>query len=176
MTEQNPVAYPVELVAPDIEPYREGNTGIDYLTTFDSGDAGPHVIINAVTHGNEICGAIAVDTLMKAGIRPHTGKLSFVFNNFGAFNRFDPASPDDSRFVDEDFKPARRHFIADRQESEVLTASVLKNPSSKVSNRLPVLDRKHRRVRNIARRLLTGVRQRDHFDRGAGPTSYVAQP
>ena len=30
--------YAVELTPPDIEPYRAGNTGIDYVTTFDSGD------------------------------------------------------------------------------------------------------------------------------------------
>ena len=26
------VTYPVELVPPDISPYRKGNTGIDYVT------------------------------------------------------------------------------------------------------------------------------------------------
>ena len=30
------LAYRVELTPPDIEPYREGNTGIDYVTTFTS--------------------------------------------------------------------------------------------------------------------------------------------
>ena len=32
--------YPVSLQAPDISPYREGNTGVEYLTTFDSGKPG----------------------------------------------------------------------------------------------------------------------------------------
>ena len=50
---------PVELSAPDISPYRDGNTGVDYVHTFDSGRPGPDVMINAVIHGNEICGAIA---------------------------------------------------------------------------------------------------------------------
>ena len=45
--------YAVELTPPDIEPYRAGNTGIDYVTTFDSGVAGPHVLVTALTHGNE---------------------------------------------------------------------------------------------------------------------------
>ncbi len=53
--------YPIELIAPDISAYRAGNTGIDYVTTFDSGNAGPHVMISAVTHGNELCGAITLD-------------------------------------------------------------------------------------------------------------------
>ena len=42
----------VELEAPDIEPYRKSNVGVDFVTTFDSGKPGPHVMMNAVTHGN----------------------------------------------------------------------------------------------------------------------------
>ena len=61
-----PNNYPVELRAPDIESYRKGNTGVEFVTTFDSGKPGPHVMINAVTHGNEICGAIALDALLIA--------------------------------------------------------------------------------------------------------------
>ena len=74
-------SYPVELTAPDIEPYRKGNTGIEFVTSFDSGVPGPHVAINAITHGNEICGAIALDALLKQGVRPVKGKLSFAFVN-----------------------------------------------------------------------------------------------
>ena len=76
MTENS---YPVELTAPDIEPYRTGNTGVEFVTTFDSGVVGPHVMINAVTHGNEICGAIALDALLKADVRPVQGKLTLGF-------------------------------------------------------------------------------------------------
>ena len=50
----------VELIAPDISAYQLGNTGVEYITTFDSGKPGPHVMINAITHGNEICGAITI--------------------------------------------------------------------------------------------------------------------
>ena len=35
--------YPVELTAPDIEPYRKGNIGIDFVTSFDSGKPGPRL-------------------------------------------------------------------------------------------------------------------------------------
>jgi predicted deacylase len=94
--------YPVEIVPPDIEPYRKGNTGIDYFTTFDSGKPGPHVLVNALTHGNEICGAIAVDRLFREGVRPAVGKLSLGFANVAAFKAFDPRNPTASRFVDED--------------------------------------------------------------------------
>ena len=95
--------YPVELSAPDIEPYRAGNTGIPYYTTFDSGAAGPHVLINALVHGNELCGAIAVDTLMRWQVRPPRGRLTLGFSNVAAYHRFDPADPNATRYVDEDF-------------------------------------------------------------------------
>jgi predicted deacylase len=95
--------YAVELSPPDIEPYRSGNTGIDYVTTFDSGVAGPHVLVTALTHGNEICGAIALDRLFRAGLRPRQGKLTLAFDNVAAYRSFDPRVPTASRFVDEDF-------------------------------------------------------------------------
>jgi predicted deacylase len=96
-------SYPVELAPPDIGAYRSGNTGVPYVTTFDSGKAGPHVMVNALTHGNELCGAIAVVTLFERGIRPVKGSLTLSFANVAAFATFDPAHPTGSRFVDEDF-------------------------------------------------------------------------
>ena len=98
-----PRSYPVELTAPDIERYRKGNTGIEFVTTFDSGKPGPHVMINAITHGNEICGAITLDQFLKAGIRPVRGQLTLGFINHMAYGNFDPSAPGDSRYVDEDF-------------------------------------------------------------------------
>ena len=82
MTDEN--NYPIELTPPDISAYAKGNTGIDYATTFDSGKAGPHVCVSALVHGNELCGAIAADWLMREGVRPQQGKLSFLFCNIGA--------------------------------------------------------------------------------------------
>jgi predicted deacylase len=93
----------IELAAPDIAPHRRSNTGTEYIHTFDSGMAGPHVLVNALTHGNEICGAITVDRLLRGGVRPIRGKLTLAFANVAAFARFDTANPYASRFVDEDF-------------------------------------------------------------------------
>ena len=93
----------VELEAPDLRKYRDGGTGVDYVHTWDSGEPGRHVMITALTHGNEICGAIALDYLFGLNLRPKTGKLSFGFVNVQAFERFDPEDPYASRFVDEDF-------------------------------------------------------------------------
>ena len=113
--------YPVELVAPDIEPYRKGNIGIDFVASFDSGKPGPHVMINAVTHGNEICGAIALNHLFKASVRPKHGKLTLGFINHLAYSNFDPENPGISRFVDEDFN---RVWVEDRLEGLEVTAEL----------------------------------------------------
>jgi succinylglutamate desuccinylase len=56
-----------------------------------------------LVHGNELCGAVALDWLLRLNLRPHQGKLSLVFVNVAAFEQFDPLVPDGSRWVDEDF-------------------------------------------------------------------------
>ena len=101
-TGDQPPAYPVELTGPDIEPYRAGNTGIDFYTSFKSDRDGPHVLINAVTHGNEPCGAVALDFLFRNEVRPLVGTLTLGLANIAAYKSFDPADPSQSRFVDED--------------------------------------------------------------------------
>jgi predicted deacylase len=95
--------YNVELTPPDISAYRAGNTGVDYVTTFTTTEPGPHVAVLGLTHGNEICGAIAIDNLFRANIRPRRGKLTLGFNNVAAFQEFDARYPIASRYIDEDF-------------------------------------------------------------------------
>lgn len=118
----------VELTPPDIVPYRQGNTGIPYVTTFDSGRPGPHAMINAVTHGNELCGAIALDFLFRNEIRPQRGALTLSFANVAAFSAFDPRRPLASRFVAEDFNRLWDAATLDgsRQSSELHRARVLR--------------------------------------------------
>ena len=94
--------YPVELDALDISPYRIGNTGIEYVTTLDSGVPGSHVMVSALVHGNEPCGAHALDYLLREGASLRRGKLTLAFMNVAAYARFDPGDPLESRFVDED--------------------------------------------------------------------------
>ena len=103
MTQQAEADDPMELTPPDISPYKAGNTGVDYFTTFEAAAPGPHVLITAVVHGNELCGAIALDHLFRENLRPARGKLTLGFVNVGAFHSFDPATPRDSRYIDEDF-------------------------------------------------------------------------
>ena len=98
-----PQLYPVELKAPNLARYKPGNTGIDYVHRFAAGERGPHVLVTALVHGNEICGAIALDWLMKEKFRPAKGVLTLAFCNIAAYDSFDPAAPGDSRYMDEDF-------------------------------------------------------------------------
>ena len=107
--------YPVNLEAPDISPFRNGNTGIDYVHTFESGKSGPHVMVSAVVHGNELCGAIALEFLFQNDVRPLQGKLSLGFMNVAAFERFDVEDPTASRYVDEDFN---RVWSADKLDGD----------------------------------------------------------
>lgn len=95
--------YAIELDFPSIAPYEASNSGIPWLWTFDSGEAGPHVMVNALTHGNEVCGAIVVKELLDVRLRPRRGRLTLSFANVEAYRRFDPSRPDASRFVDQDF-------------------------------------------------------------------------
>ena len=120
--------YPVELTPPDIEPYRAGNTGVEYVTTFDSGVSGPRVLVTALTHGNEICGAIALDRLFSAGLRPRQGKLTLAFDNVAAYRSFDRRYPVVSRFVDEDFNRLWDEATLDgpRQSAELARARALR--------------------------------------------------
>ena len=104
MTEPAPMPrFPVRLHPPDLSGWLDGNTGVRGFWSFDSKRPGPHVGIVAITHGNEIAGAIVLDRMLRAGVRPRTGRLTLGFANLMAFARFDPAQPTGSRFVDEDF-------------------------------------------------------------------------
>ena len=98
---------PVELHAPDIARWRTGHAGIDWLHVVDSGVPGPNVMVQALTHGNEICGAIAMDWLLdeiaQGRWRPLCGRLVLAFGNVEAYARFDPRNPYPSRLVDEDY-------------------------------------------------------------------------
>ena len=93
----------IEIQAPDLSPYRESPSGIPYVMTLDSGKAGPHAVITALVHGNELSGAWALITLLQQNIRPKRGRLSLAFVNMQAFNRFDPRQPKASRYLDQDF-------------------------------------------------------------------------
>ena len=92
-----PIPPPFEVLPRDLAPYRKGNVGIDYVHRFDSGKPGPHVLVNALTHGNEFCGMTAATHLLDSGVRPLVGTLTVSFANVAAYESFDTARPFDSR-------------------------------------------------------------------------------
>ena len=95
--------YRIEIQPPDISAYRKGNSGVDYVHVLESGKPGPNVMVQALTHGNEFSGAIALDFLFREKIKPSKGKLVLAFANVAAFARFDFNDPDRSRYIDEDY-------------------------------------------------------------------------
>ncbi len=95
--------HPIQIEPPDISVYRQSNSRVDYVHVFDSGRPGPNVMLQALTHGNEFCGAIALDTLFKEKVRPRVGRLTLAFANVAAYERFDFDDPDRSRYIDEDY-------------------------------------------------------------------------
>src|SRR5687767_15501905 len=112
--------YRIEIQPPDIKRYRRGNTGIDYVHALDSGKPGPSVMVQALTHGNELCGAVALDYLFNQKIAPAKGKLILAFANVAAFERFDFGDPDRSRYIDEDYN----RVWADEVRSEEHTSEL----------------------------------------------------
>lgn len=89
----------LELLPRDLAPYRAGNTGIPYVHRFASGRPGPHVLVNALTHGNEFCGMVAATHLLDTGVRPLKGTLTVSFANVEAYESFDRDDPFQSRML-----------------------------------------------------------------------------
>ena len=120
--------FDVALAAPDLSAWRTGTGSLPGFHMRDSGVAGPHVGLIALVHGNEIAGAIVLDRLLRSGLRPRRGKLTFGFANLDAFARFDPMHPTASRFVDEDLNrlwdPAV--LASNRQSRELARARAMR--------------------------------------------------
>ena len=140
--------YPVNIEAPDISPYRKGNTGVDYVATLDSGKSGPHVMVSALVHGNELCGAIALDFLLRHEVRPAAGTLTLAFMNVAAFDTFDKANPTLSRYVDEDFNRlwTREVLDGDRDSVELRRARAVRPIIDEVDYLLDIHSMQHTTV------------------------------
>ena len=127
------VAPPIEVVFPDLARWERGNAGVPFVWRFASSKPGPHVVVQALTHGNEVCGAIAIDRLLDRAFRPACGTLTFVFANVDAYRAFDHSDPYASRCVDEDYNRLWSAEVLDgpRQSRDLARARELR----------PVIDR-----------------------------------
>jgi predicted deacylase len=123
----------IELSPVDIARHENGNTGIPFVHLFEAEAPGPCGHINALTHGNELCGAAALDRLIESGIRPSRGSLCLSFANVQAYQRFDTTRPYASRYVDEDMNRVWSEEVLEgpRQSVELGRARTLR----------PVMDR-----------------------------------
>ncbi len=120
--------FAVSLAAPDIAPWLPGNTGVPGSRRIESGQPGPHVVITALMHGNELAGAIVLDAMLRAGVQLARGRLTIGFANLDAFARFDPAHPTASRFADEDLNRLWEPAVLDgpRRSSELDRARAMR--------------------------------------------------
>ena len=172
-----PNDYRVQLTPPDISGYKNSNTGIDYIWTFDSGRDGPHACISAVVHGNELCGAIALDWLLSTEFRPSAGKVSFGFMNIAAYEAFDPENPNASRWDEEDFNRVWAEAVldGDRDSSELRRARTVRPFLDTVDYLLDIhsmqhpapalmMSGRHRKGRDLA--AMIGVPERVVADQG----------
>jgi predicted deacylase len=94
--------FAVGLATPDLRPWLGGNCGIPGVWSFTAAAPGQHLALVALTHGNEIAGAIVLAELLAAGIKPERGRLSVIFANIEAFQTFDPENPTATRYLEED--------------------------------------------------------------------------
>jgi predicted deacylase len=99
----NETAPRVDIDFPDITRWAGGNIAMPYVWRFEAPASGPHVTIQALTHGNEVCGAIALDWLLRKNVRPVRGTLTLIFANAAAYESFDASDPYAARCLDEDY-------------------------------------------------------------------------
>lgn len=156
---------PVELDPPDLSAYRAGNTGIDYVTSVAADTPGPHVMLSALMHGNEICGAIALDRLLRAGLKPARGRLTVAFANIAAYQNFSRIEPAASRYVDEDMNRVwdARALDGPRQSQELRRARALRPIVDTVDYLLDI----HSTTNLNPPMMLTGIAQK-HLDFAKG--------
>ena len=122
------LASDLELGPIDLSAYAEGNTGIPYVWTVSADAEGPHLMICALMHGNEVCGAHALARLLENDIRPARGRLTLAFANVAAYDTFDVSNPGASRFLDEDLNRVWSPAVleSDRTSRELARARELR--------------------------------------------------
>ena len=155
-SESGPLVF--ALPRPDITAWRVGNTGTEGVWRFDSGQPGRHVMITALVHGNELCGAWALKGLLEAGVRPARGTLTLAFCNLSAFDRFDPANHDASRFVNEDLNSQWIDARIDQGSTRERRRAAALRPFAQQADWLLDLHSMHERAAPL---LLTGVLPRN---------------
>jgi predicted deacylase len=123
--------HPIEVGFPSLARWRGGNTGIPYVWRMKGSRPGPHLCVTALVHGNEVCGAIALNALLNVlhgGVSVQRGTLTIVFANVDAYFSFDEKKPYQSRALDEDFNRlwSASTLDGERSSRELLRARELR--------------------------------------------------
>src|SRR3954469_12379495 len=115
---------PIEFEFPDLRKWEKG--AAPYIHVFESGKPGPTVMVTALTHGNEVSGAVVLDALLEKRLRPRHGALIVAFNNIEAYHSFDARTPFKSRMIDEDFNRTWGRLDQPATTAETRRAQVVK--------------------------------------------------
>jgi len=115
---------PIEFAFPELRRWEKG--AAPYIHVLPSGKPGPTVMVAALTHGNEVSGAVVVDALLDKGVKPRNGTLIFSFNNVEAYHSFNAKAPFKSRMIDEDFNRTWGRLEQPAGTVETKRAQVLK--------------------------------------------------
>ena len=118
----------IEIDFPDLSRWEKGNVGIPYVWHFESARPGPKLSIQALTHGNEVCGAITLADFLDSALRPTRGALTLIFANVDAYRAFEAADPFASRCLDEDMNRVWTADVLDgtRQSRDLARARELR--------------------------------------------------
>jgi len=115
---------PIEFDFPDLAKWQNG--AAPYIHVLESGRPGPTVMLTALTHGNEVSGAVVVDALLGMKMKPRKGTLILAFNNIEAYQSFNPKAPFKSRMIDEDFNRTWGKLDQPANTVEIRRAQVVK--------------------------------------------------
>jgi succinylglutamate desuccinylase len=78
------------------------NCGTPGVWRWGSTQPGQRIVITALVHGNEVCGAAALWNVVQQKPMPRSGSLTLVFCNLAAYAKLNDANKDECRLVDED--------------------------------------------------------------------------
>ncbi len=95
-------------------------------------------MVNALMHGNELCGAHALVALLERGVRPRRGRLTLSFANVEAYLGYDERDPIAARLIDEDLNRvwAAARLESPRRSREVERARALRPVIDQVAHLL----------------------------------------
>jgi len=85
----------------EIRPWEKGEA--PYIHVQESGKPGPTVMLAALTHGNEVSGAIVVDALLARALKAAQRHADLLVQQLRGLSALRSKNPFKSRMIDEDF-------------------------------------------------------------------------